>query len=64
MSCCERCGMTFSCGMVDDAAAAPCWCTLLPLLPASALGKDSPRCYCSDCLRLLLERSGITQSQG
>lgn len=62
MSQCDRCGITFNCGMVDSAAEAPCWCTQLPLLPAPVLGQDSARCYCADCLRQLLAHSAEVQS--
>ena len=54
MSDCVRCGKTFQCGMVDAGAPDPCWCTTLPPLPASALGREAAGCYCPDCLRALL----------
>lgn len=57
MSDCAQCGQHFSCGMVDADAAAPCWCTTLPALPADQLGRDNPRCYCPACLRALLART-------
>jgi hypothetical protein len=61
MSECPQCGKRFECGMADvsanagtSAAASPCWCTTLPMLPASLLGRDAASCYCPDCLRALL----------
>lgn len=61
MSQCDRCGITFSCGMVDSTSKDACWCTQLPLLPAPVLGQDSAHCYCPDCLRELLAQSTEAQ---
>jgi hypothetical protein len=67
MSSCARCGAAFECGMVDEcaegAAGAPCWCTLLPVLPPSAYSAAnedpaSSRCFCPGCLRTLLAEAG------
>lgn len=63
MSVCGRCGAVFTCGMADAAGDAPCWCTALPALPASAyvtkVTKDGDRraatCFCPACLGLLLK---------
>jgi hypothetical protein len=58
MSICPRCGAAFSCGMTDDKAAQPCWCTRLPVLPESALaaanGGKAAACFCPDCLQALI----------
>ena len=57
MSVCPRCGASFSCGMVDDPAAQPCWCTRLPVLSPSALddatANGAATCFCPACLRAL-----------
>lgn len=54
MSECVRRGKTFQCGMADAGAPEPCWCTTLPPLPASQLGREAAGCYCPECLRTLL----------
>ena len=56
MSACPRCGVPFSCAMVDDVAATRCWCTQLPALPAATLanlnaGATQGCCLCHDCLQ-------------
>ncbi|MEB0136011.1 cysteine-rich CWC family protein [Actimicrobium sp. CCC2.4] len=56
MSRCLRCGAEFGCGMVDPATSGPCWCTLLPSLPALPAGSDAS-CFCPACLRELLEQT-------
>lgn len=61
MSVCTRCGAVFTCGMADaGAGGAPCWCTALPALPASAYvtapgAADGASCFCPGCLRALLD---------
>ncbi|MBV8666604.1 MAG: cysteine-rich CWC family protein [Burkholderiaceae bacterium] len=55
MSHCSRCGQPFSCGMRDEHAAQPCWCTQLPKLPLAQLPTgDQPgqaSCLCPECLQ-------------
>lgn len=56
MSACPRCGVPFSCAMVDDVTVARCWCTQLPTLPAATLaglnaGASQGCCLCPDCLQ-------------
>lgn len=56
MSACPRCGVPFSCAMVDDVTVAHCWCTQLPALPAATLaglnaGASQGCCLCADCLQ-------------
>jgi len=53
MSTCSRCGVAFSCAMVDadpSVPAQPCWCTYLPAaLPVPSAAGAS--CWCPDCLK-------------
>ncbi|RJG04880.1 hypothetical protein D3870_01540 [Noviherbaspirillum cavernae] len=61
MSSCSRCGSAFECGMKDpQAIAQPCWCTRMPILPASAYVRNAQDaagsdCFCPQCLRALLD---------
>jgi len=51
---CPRCGAVFVCG--NEAGAASCWCAELPpALPVPGVGGG---CYCTDCLRAIIEQQG------
>ena len=50
---CPACGGPVACGMANGEAS--CWCFALPpALPIPA-GATDARCYCSDCLRRMIE---------
>jgi hypothetical protein len=52
---CLRCGRTFACG----AGTGSCWCNELPDLPPELFNADDPRCYCPECLRIVLNDAGV-----
>lgn len=62
MSQCSKCGATFSCGMVDDKSAAPCWCTRFPPLPMPS-ASTAAFCYCPQCLEQAAGRNPATKSE-
>lgn len=68
MSACVACGNTFQCGMADAGAPDPCWCTLLPPLPAARLqaatAAGPAACYCPDCLRTLVTAAVSSETSG
>lgn len=53
MSACPRCGVPFSCAMVDDVAAARCWCAQLPAATLAGLNAGAAQgcCLCPGCLQ-------------
>jgi hypothetical protein len=58
MSACSRCGVEFSCGVVDGPSAEACWCMALPAVAAENVLRDADgnlqRCLCPACLRVQL----------
>jgi hypothetical protein len=51
---CLRCGRVFACG----SGTGTCWCNDLPDLPPTLFNRDDPRCYCPECLRIVLKEAG------
>ena len=53
MSVCSRCGVQFSCAMVDGAPGdPPCWCVAMPAgLPLPGESAAEATCWCPACLK-------------
>lgn len=70
MSICQRCNATFGCGMADASGLGePCWCTRLPVLPTGAYvpcadNPEASRCFCPDCLRVLVDAAAAPKAEG
>ena len=65
MSDCVKCGKEFHCAMADGERDQPCWCTTLPVIPASVLadaGGDGSACFCPDCLGTIARQAGLLPS--
>ena len=62
MSECVKCGKPFHCAMADSENGQACWCTQLPVIPASALadaGGDGSACFCPTCLEKIARGAGL-----
>ncbi|MEK0430060.1 MAG: Cysteine-rich [Pseudomonadota bacterium] len=62
MSDCVKCGKSFHCAMADGENGQACWCTAVPVIPASALaaaGGDGSACFCPDCLQAIARGAGL-----
>ena len=54
-SVCPRCGASFVCGM--QSGQEPCWCAALPsVMPLDRNATSTGTCYCSECLKELIDK--------
>ncbi|RJF97542.1 cysteine-rich CWC family protein [Noviherbaspirillum saxi] len=61
MSTCSKCGISFTCGMVDATPEEACWCTQLPALSQSAYLQDDAKAATCLCRKCLSERIAMQQ---